>query len=223
MKIFYPSGKPLIYLITKGDTTAANYAEKKKETLKIIEIAAGFEIPLIQIREKMLSAKLLFELTAEAARITKNSKTALLVNDRADIALAADADGVHLAAKSLSAEIIRRNFPKNFIIGVSAHSLEKVQEAKRRKADFAVFSPIYYTPDKGVPLGLETLRDVCEIVKPFPVLALGGIDETNYKSVLEAADGFAAIRFLNEAENLGKLAGEISRKGAKTAKKEKKD
>jgi thiamine-phosphate pyrophosphorylase len=223
VKNFVPGEKPLIYLITKGDMTAANYAERKKETLKIIEIAAESEIALIQIREKLLTAKLLFELTSEAARITKNSKTLLLVNDRADIALAAGANGVHLTSCSLSTEIIRRNFPKNFIIGVSAHSLENVREAKRQKADFAVFSPVFSTPNKSEPIGLETLRDVCETVKPFPVLALGGIDETNYKSVLEAADGFAAIRFLNEAETLRKLAGEISRKGAKTAKKEKKD
>jgi len=205
-------GKPLIYLITKGETTAANYAEKKKETLEIIRTAVEFEIPLIQIREKTLSAKLLFELTAEAARITKNSKTLLLVNDRADIALAAKADGAHLTARSLSAEVVRRNFPKIFIIGVSAHSLEKVCEAKLQKADFAVFSPIYPTPNKGEPLGLEKLRGVCEAVKPFPVLALGGINETNYKNVLGVADGFAAIRFLNDAENLLKFNAKAQRR-----------
>lgn len=219
MNIIDALGKPLIYLITKGDVTAANYDEKKKETLEIIRTAVRFEIPLIQIREKTLSAKLLFQLTAEAALITKNSKTLLLVNDRADIALATEADGVHLSASSLSAEVIRRHFPKNFIIGVSVHSLEKVREAKLQKADFAVFSPIYPTPNKGEPVGLEKLHSVCAAVKPFPVLALGGINETNYKSVLDIADGFAAIRFLNEAENLRKLAWEVFRKDAKRTKK----
>ena len=223
MKSFDLSGKPLIYLITKGEMTAANYAEKKKETLNLIEIAVQNKISLIQIREKRISAGLLFELTAEAARITKNSVTKLLVGDRADIALAADADGVHLTARSLSAKIIRLNFPENFIIGASAHSLEKVREAKLQKADFAVFSPIFPTPNKSEPVGLAKLRKVCEKVRPFPVLALGGIDETNYESALKIADGFAAIRFLNDAENLRKLAGEISRKAAKIAKKERKD
>jgi thiamine-phosphate pyrophosphorylase len=220
VNIYNSTGKPLIYLITKGETTAANYAEKKKETLNIIETAVQNEISLVQIREKRVSAKLLFELTAEAAHITKNSLTKLLVNDRADIALAADADGVHLTAESLSAAIIRRNFPENFIIGVSAHSLEKVREAKMQKADFAVFSPIFFSPNKGKPVGLETLREVCEKVKPFPVLGLGGINETNYQSVLEIADGFAAIRFLNDAINLRKLTDKISRKGAKIKQKD---
>jgi len=219
-EIFDSNGKPLIYLITKGNTTAANYAEKKPETLEIIKTAVQNKIPLIQIREKLLSAKLLFELTSESAQITKNSVTKILVNDRADVALSAGADGVHLTAKSLSATIIRRNFPDNFIIGVSAHSLEKVREAKLQKADFAVFSPIFCAPNKGEPLGLETLREICAKVKPFPVLALGGIDESNYESVLEISSGFAAIRFLNDAKNLKKLVGRISRKGAKTAKKD---
>ncbi|MDQ3129435.1 MAG: thiamine phosphate synthase [Acidobacteriota bacterium] len=219
-EIFDSNGKPLIYLITKGEMTAANYAEKKPETLEIIKIAAELKIPLVQIREKHLSAKLLFELTSEAAQITKNSVTKILINDRADVALAAGADGVHLTAKSLSATIIRRNFSEDFIIGVSAHSLEKVREAKLQKADFAVLSPIFYTPNKGAPLGLETLREICAKVKPFPVLALGGIDESNYESVLEISCGFAAIRFLNDAKNLKKLVGRISRKGAKTAKKD---
>ena len=220
MKIFDPDGKSLIYLITKGEMTAVNYAEKKRETLEIIKTAAECAISLIQIREKHLSAKLLFELTSEAAQITKNSVTKILVNDRADVALAAGADGVHLTAESLSSKVIRRNFPDNFIIGVSAHSLEKVREAKVQKADFAVFGPIFHTPNKGASLGLETLREVCAKVKPFPVLALGGIDESNYQSVLEISGGFAAIRFLNDKENLRKLNKNISRKGAKTAKKD---
>lgn len=213
------NGKPLIYLITKGEATAANYPAKKKEILKIIKTATELEIPLIQIREKHLSAKLLFELASEAAAVTKDSATAILVNDRADTALAAGADGVHLTAKSLSAEIVRRNFPENFIIGVSAHSLEKVREAKLQNADFAVFSPIFYTPNKGEPLGLNALREVCEELQPFPVLGLGGIDETNYESVLKISSGFAAIRFLSDGEDLRKLFGDISRKGAKTAQK----
>lgn len=205
MKHFESLEKPLIYLVTKGETTAENFREKRNETLETIENAVLRGISLIQIREKSLSAKLLFELTAEAARITKKSETALLVNDRADIALAAGAGGVHLTGKSLSTETVRRSFPENFIVGVSAHSLEEILDAKRQKADFAVLSPIFPVPDKGEPLGAEKLREVCESVKPFPVLALGGINETNYETILEIADGFAAIRFLNDAENLLKF------------------
>lgn len=213
MKIdFFALEKPLIYFITKGEVTEQNFNEKQAQILNLVKIAVETKVSLIQIREKKLSALNLFKITAEAARISKNSKTIILVNDRADIALAAKADGVHLTANSLSADIIRERFPKDFIIGVSVHSIEKASEAKRQGADFAAFSPIFFTPEKGEPKGLDALRKVCEKLKPFPIVALGGIDETNYKSILEnGASGFAAIRFLNDAENLRKISEEISR------------
>jgi len=198
--------EPLIYLITDGETTPENFREKSVEMLKLIEKAVEANISLIQIREKRLFAKQVFELTAKAAQITKNSKTKLLVNDRADIALAADADGVHLTANSLSAEIIRANFPRDFIIGVSAHSLAEVEKAKQQGANFATFSPIFATASKakyGAPQGISALREVVETVKEFPVIALGGIDENNFGEVLKSgAKGIAAIRFLNDAEKL---------------------
>jgi len=198
---------PLIYLITDGEMTAQNFSQKKSQTLELIEIAARNNISLIQIREKKLSARLVFELAREAVNLTQNTVTKLLVNDRADIALAANADGVHLTARSLSAGAIRRAFPKDFIIGVSTHTIEEAGNAKNQTADFVTFSPIFSMPNKDKFQGIENLREVCEKLKPFPVIALGGIDETNYKSVLEnGASGFAPIRFLNDAENIRKLS-----------------
>jgi thiamine-phosphate pyrophosphorylase len=154
---------------------------------------------------------LLCELASEVVQLTRAAETKLLVNDRADIALAAGADGVHLASRSLSAGIIKRNFPKNFIVGASAHTIEKAVAARRQGADFITFSPIFASPGKAEPQGVEKLREVCEHLKAFPVIALGGIDETNYTEVLSAgARGFAAIRFLNDEENLRKLAADFS-------------
>lgn len=202
--------KPITYLITEGNLTADNFDEKKNRILVIIKTAVEKNISLIQVREKNLTAKLIFSLASQAAKITKKSNTKLLVNDRADIALAAKADGVQLTENSVSAEIIRHAFPKNFIIGVSAHSIAGAEKAKTQGADFVTFSPVFASPGKDAPQGLEKLKEVCEKLKPFPVLALGGIDETNYESVLKSgASGFAAIRFLNEVENLKNL-GQIS-------------
>ncbi|MEO8072566.1 MAG: thiamine phosphate synthase [Acidobacteriota bacterium] len=202
MFFFNSSDNFLTYLITDGETTADNFAEKKSRILELVTIAAENNISLIQIREKKLPARLVFELVREAAEITRKSQTKILVNDRADIAFAAKAAGVHLTSHSLSAEIIRRNFPKDFVIGVSTHTIETSETAKQNGADFVTFGPIFETPDKGKPHGVEKLHEVCEKLKPFPVIALGGIDETNYKSVLEnGARGFAAIRFLNNIEN----------------------
>jgi thiamine-phosphate pyrophosphorylase len=80
-------------------------------------------VSLIQLREKNLPARTLFELSERVARLTRGSDTRLLVNDRADIARAAGADGVHLTTRSLDAGVVRRAFGDDFLIGVSAHSL----------------------------------------------------------------------------------------------------
>jgi len=195
--------KPIIYLITKGEVTDSNFAVSKVEILDIVRVAVEEKVSLIQLREKLLSARLLFELTAAAAEITRGSSTRLLVNDRADIALAARADGVHLAANSLPISVIRQNFPGDFIIGVSTHSPEEAANAAQNGADFAVFGPVFETPGKGKPLGLDILREVCDDLRPFPLIGIGGIDSSNYGAVLSAgASGIAAIRALNNPESL---------------------
>ncbi len=197
------TGEPIIYLITSGEATPENFDRTSREILDIVRVAVEAGVSIIQLREKHLSARQLFELAVEAAKITRESSTRLLVNDRADIALAAKADGVHLAANSLPVKIIRGNFPSDFIIGASAHTLEAARSAADNGADFAVFGPVFETPGKGEPQGLEILAEVCGDLHPFPVMGLGGIDESNYSTVLEAgASGFAAIRFLNDSEKL---------------------
>ncbi len=199
--------EPLRYLITKGEATPANFHRKKSEILEIIKKAAEAKIAVIQIREKHLTAKSLFHLASDAARITAETDTKLLISDRADVALAANADGVHLPADSIAAGVIRRSFPEKFIIGVSTHSLEEAETAMNQGADFVTFGPVFATPNKGEPKGLKELKIVCKRLAPFPVVALGGINEENYNLALQnGASGFAAIRYLNDIETLRKLS-----------------
>lgn len=202
---------PIIYLITKGEATPADFYDATRQILDIVSVAVEENIPLIQIREKQLTAKLLFELTSKVVKITKGSATRVLVNDRADIAIAAGADGVHLTSRSLSAEIIRRTFMgSEFIIGVSTHNIDEAETAVAGSADLIVFGPVFDTPDKGAAVGLAKLGDVCDKLDPFPVIALGGVDRENYRSAIDAgAKGFAAIRSLNDADNLRAIAAEL--------------
>lgn len=201
----FSTNSELIYLITDGTATDSDFRERSSEILDLVRTAAASGISLIQIREKQLSARLLFELTAAAMNITKDSATKVLVNDRADIAAAAAADGVQLTSVSLPVSVIKQSFP-GLIVGVSTHSLEEVEHASEHEADFALYGPIFATPGKGKPIGSDELRRVCDAVRPFPVLAIGGIDGSNYRSVLRSgAKGFAAIRFLNDPENLREL------------------
>lgn len=198
---------PLVCIITEGDATADNFSLQRNRILELLEQAASYDIPLFQLREKRLSAKLVFELASEAVELTARSRTRLLVNDRADIALAAGAAGVHLTESSLSAAVVRKTFPKDFLIGASTHSLESALAAKRAGADFVTYSPVFDSPGKSAPKGLRKLREICDALEDFPVLALGGVDRSNFESVLASgAGGFAAIRFLNNPEMLEFLA-----------------
>lgn len=201
-----PLETPAVYLITRGEATAENFPQKKKEILEIMRAAAEHGIALAQIREKRLPAKLLFELASEAVEITSGSNTRILINDRADIAAACGAGGVHLRSDSMPAAAVRRSFP-DLLVGVSAHSLDKTLQAREGGAHFVTLAPVFPTPGKGEPLGLEEFTRIGGKLKPFPVIALGGIDATNYEKVLAAGGGgFAAIRFLNDRENLGKVS-----------------
>ncbi|MFM9903614.1 MAG: thiamine phosphate synthase [Pyrinomonadaceae bacterium] len=200
------SAGPILYLITRGEATPANFTESSREILDIVRVAVKEKVGLIQIREKQLTARRVFELTIQAVGVTRETSTRLLVNDRADIALAAGADGVHLTANSLGVDVIRDNFPKEFVIGASVHSLRTAEMAAQQGADFIVFAPVFKTPGKAAPHGLEALNDVCDALRPFPVLALGGVDETNCESVLASgASGFAAIRSLNDPGKLHEI------------------
>ncbi len=184
------------YLITGGSATPETFPADTRKILKLIERAAGRGISMVQLREKRLTARQLFELARQSVSITRNSGTKLLVNDRADVAFAAGADGVHLTSRSLPAPAIRANFPAGFIIGVSTHSLETARAAKAGGADFITFSPIFPTQSKinyGAPQGSEKLRGIVKDLGGFPVFALGGVNGKNYREVLEAGAAVSPV------------------------------
>ena len=193
------SKRPVRYLITRGDLNESNFSKKHLETLSIIRSAVQRGIELVQIREKALGARDLFQLASHAVKIAAMSETLILVNGRFDIALVAGAQGVHLTSRSIPANVVRHSVPVRFLIGVSAHSKEEVLEARTAGADFALFGNVFATPGKGKPTGLDALSLVCRAADTFPLIAVGGIDDSNAQEVIDAgAAGFAAIRYLNE-------------------------
>ena len=185
------------------------------------KIAAAVDagVDWIQIREKDLLGKNCSSLTREALqRATKSSarKTAptrILVNDRLDVAISERAGGVHLGEKSLPlAEAKRlvenRGARKDFLIGISCHSLEAATAAASGGADYLFFGPIFATPSKaafGAPQGLERLAEVYRAVA-IPVLAIGGITLANAADCLAAgASGIAAIRLFQDAWDMSSV------------------
>jgi thiamine-phosphate pyrophosphorylase len=214
--------KPIIYLITSGTTTSTSTPESEDflRLLNLVEAAVAAEIPLLQIREKNLTARVLYELTTRAAALVNGSSTRLLVNDRADIALAAGADGVHLTSRSLPASVIRSTYGPQLIVGVSTHGVAEAKMARSGGADFVVFGPVFDTESKrvfGEPQGVIKLAEVAAAIPELPVIAVGGISMDNFSDCVDAgAAGVAAIRLLNDADSLDSIVAEIRRRSMRT-------
>ena len=190
---------PLVYLITPGELTSDNFKSRRDGLVSAISGAAADGVNLIQIRERHLSGRELFELAKRVVAEVRDTTAKILVSERADIAAAAGAHGVHLPAAALPTAAVRAAFGAEFLIGGSAHSADELRKARSDGADLAVFSPIFDTPGKGPAKGLNELAAACHAVHGFPVIALGGIGPANFGPVLDAgAAGVAAIRSLNE-------------------------
>lgn len=183
--------------------------------LQSSERAAAAGIDWIQIREKDLPARELSALTRNIIAVTRqfssvaNTPPRVIVNDRLDVALAAGAAGVHLSGASAPpAEVVRwlraGNAPSDFSVGVSCHSLAEVQAAENAGANYVFFGPIYETPSKldfGPPQGIDALSEACRSAR-IPVLAIGGITESNARACIRAgAAGIAAIRVFQEVSD----------------------
>ncbi len=137
----------------------------------------------------------------------------ILVNDRLDVAISQGAGGVHLGENSLPLVEVKRLVEnrgnrKDFLIGVSCHSLEAARAAASGGADYLFFGPIFATPSKapfGAPQGLKRLAEVCRAVA-IPVLAIGGIALANAAECLAAgASGIAAIRLFQDSRDMASL------------------
>jgi thiamine-phosphate pyrophosphorylase len=208
---------PATYLVSPGATTRETTSASAEfiNLLALVRAATRARVSLVQLREKLLRPRVLCELAARSAEITRDTGTRLLVNDRADIARACGADGVHLTTRSLEARIVRDTFGQDFLIGVSAHSLDEARAARDGGADFAVFGHVFDTPSKrahGSPVGLDALREAALALAPFPLFAIGGITRANARQVILAgARGIAAIRLFGDAETLETVINEIKR------------
>ncbi len=182
-----------------------------------IRRAAAAGAGWIQIREKDLAVRALVDLVRFAVAESRATAARVFVNDRLDVALAANAAGVHLGENSLPLEVVTRwrhsTGRLDFLVGVSCHSLESARAAQRGGADYIFFGPVFATPSKaafGAPQGIEHLREVCASVE-IPVLAIGGVNMENARACIAAgAAGIAAIRLFQDPAGSADLAARLN-------------
>lgn len=190
-----PSG---LYLITD------QYIVKGLSHIKIAEKALLGGARFIQYREKQLSKKESYKIALQLKEITKKFDATLIINDDIDIAMAVDADGVHLGQEDFPVQIARKILGESKIIGLSTHSLIEAQEAQGSCADYIAIGPIFRSTTKDVrePLGADIIKEIKKIGR-LPVIAIGGINEENIADVIKAgADGTAVISAIIAKEDI---------------------
>lgn len=167
----------------------------------------------VQLREKDLDTRELLKLAYKMRKLTEEYGARLFINDRFDIALAVNADGVHLAQNSIPVEAVRNTVRKKLLIGVSTHSLKEARDAEKGGADFITLGPVYSTPSKlkyGVPVGTDKFRRIIGKVN-VPVFALGGVKSRRIDELREAgAYGAAMISEIFKADNIQRKTKEIN-------------
>lgn len=179
-----------LYVITDAKLS------RGRSHLEVIRAAIAGGATIVQYREKEGTTRQLVEEARALRELTRQAGVPLIVNDRVDIALAVDADGVHVGQDDMPAPLARKLMGPGKIVGVSATNLEEALQAERDGADYIGAGPVFATPtkpDAAPPIGLEGLAEICRRVS-IPVIAIGGINEENAAAVIAAgADGVAVV------------------------------
>jgi thiamine-phosphate pyrophosphorylase len=197
-----------LYVITDRKKTRGRPLEK------VIEDSIRGGATAFQLREKDIPSGELFDLAQRIKAVTKKNGCRLIINDRADIVEAADADGLHLPKNGMPVKIARKFIGEEKLLGVSTHSYEEAREAEQGGADFITFGPLFYTPSKaryGPPVGLKALESISKKIS-IPIFGLGGIKSGMIRDILNAgAFGVSLISYIISAEDVKAATEELIR------------
>lgn len=196
-----------LYLITDRKQTKLPLPEA-------VRLALQGGVRAIQLREKDLPVRELLDLASKLRETANEFGARLLINDRVDIAVAIDADGVHLGHQSMPPEPVRKMIGKNKLIGVSTHNLAEAFAAEAGGADFITLGPVFFTKSKadfGSPVGLDYIKSVKNSIK-IPVFGLGGVTSGNIDRVMNAGvDGVSMISAIFGSADIQKAAESMTR------------
>lgn len=190
---------------------------------EVIRAAIAGGATVVQYREKEGTTRQMMEEARAVRELAHQAGLPFIVNDRLDIALAVDADGVHVGQEDMPAPLARKLIGPGKIVGVSATNLEEALQAERDGADYIGAGPVFATPtkpDAAPPMGLDGLAEICRRVF-IPVVAIGGINEENAGAVIAAgADGVAVISAIVAAPDVEAAARRL-RQTVEEARREK--
>lgn len=195
-----------LYLVTDRDIL------KGRDLKKVLEEAILGGTTLVQLREKNVSSKEFYEIAKDIKVITDKYNIPLIINDRVDIALAVNAEGIHIGQKDLPANIVRKIIGEDKILGVSANTIEDALKAQRDGADYLGVGAIFPTNSKkdAESTSIETLKEIKNAVN-IPIVAIGGINENNVQKLKETTiDGIAVISTILEKEDVKKACEELT-------------
>jgi len=171
---------------------------------KIAETAVKYHVKYLQLREKELSDREILQAAGEIMRITDGTETRFVLNDRADLAYLCSADCLHLGQDDILLADAKKICGENVCeFGLSTHNLKQVKEAVKLKPDYIGFGPVFLTPTKKNPdpvTGTEIIAEAVELAGDIPVVAIGGINEENLTSVLDAgAKNVCMVRYFMDS------------------------
>ena len=162
----------------------------------IVERAVAGGVTIVQLREKELNTRDFIKRAIELRKLLARFKVPLIINDRIDIALAVEAEGVHIGQSDMPYEFVRRIIPEKMILGFSVETMEQAVEAESYDLDYLSVSPVFFTPTKTDlyrEWGIEGLRKLRSMTK-HRLIAIGGINSSNVAEVIRAgADGVAVV------------------------------
>ena len=190
-------------------------ASRGRTHLQVAEAAIAGGADVLQLRDKEASGGRLYREALQLRKLTRDAKVPFIVNDRLDIALAVDADGVHVGQSDLPASVVRKIMGPGKILGVSVETVEEAVQAEKDGADYLGVGPVFEArgtkPDAGLPVGVDRIARIRRHCR-LPIVAIGGINAENARKVREAgADAAAVISAIVSADDIAQAARRLKR------------
>ncbi len=187
-----------LYLVTNSPLSLG------RPLMEVVEQAVAGGVTMVQLREKDASTREFFNLAMQLKGLLKPHNIPLIINDRLDIALACDADGLHIGQSDMPYDVARRLLGKDKIIGLSVESVQDAIDANNLDVDYIGISPVFGTQtktDTAMALGIDGVREITRICK-HPAVGIGGLNATNAAEIIRAgADGISVVSAIMSAES----------------------